>query len=184
MHSELTNLLPLERQRVLSRNYYLRLAVIALWFASALTFVSIVLLLPTYILLTDSALAKERYLATVESTLSSADGTTLSARLTSLNNAVTALATLAQAPSVSEIVRSILAMPRPGITLSTFVYTPPTSKAPGTVVISGMSASRDALRNYQLALEDAPWSKSAALPVSAYAKDRDITFSITITLVP
>lgn len=184
MRSELTNLLPSERQRSLTRDYYLRLSVIVLWFVSALTFIAMVLLLPTYILLTDNARAKERYLATVESSVTSADEASLSARLASLNNSATTLVALAQAPSASSFIRSVLALPRPGVALSQLVYTPPTAKGPGTLVISGTAVTRDALRNYQLALEDAPFARSAALPVSAYAKDRDITFAITITLEP
>lgn len=184
MRSELTNLLPPDRQRSLARDYYLRLSVIILWFVFTLTLISMVLLLPTYIFLTDSARAKERYLATVESSITSADESSLSARLASLNNSATTLVALAQAPSASAFIRTMLELPRPGVTLSQFVYTPPTTKASGTLLVSGTAATRDALRTYQLALENASFARSAALPVSAYAKDRDISFTITITLEP
>lgn len=184
MRNEITNLLPPDRQRSLARDYYLRLSVVIVWFVFALTLISMVLLVPTYIFLTDSARTKEKYLATVESSITSADEASLSARLTSLNNSATTLVLLAQAPSASAFIRAMLALPRPGVTLSQFVYTPPTMKGPGTLLVSGTAATRDALRTYQLALENAPFAQSAALPVSAYAKDRDIAFTITITLEP
>jgi len=50
--------------------------------------------------------------------------------------------------------------------------------------VSGTAANREALRTYQLALQGAPFTLTAALPVSAYAKDSDIAFTITITLSP
>jgi hypothetical protein len=57
-------------------------------------------------------------------------------------------------------------------------------KAPGTLSVSGIAVTRGALRAYQLALQSAPFAVAANLPVSAYAKDTDIAFTITVTLTP
>jgi hypothetical protein len=38
------------------------------------------------------------------------------------------------------------------------------------------------LRSYQLALQGASFARAVDLPVSAYAKDADIAFTVTITL--
>jgi hypothetical protein len=82
-------------------------------------------------------------------------------------------------------IQKVLGIPRPGITLSGFSYTPAVSASALTsIVISGTSATRDALRSYQLALQNAPFARSVTLPVSAYASDKDLTFSITLTLAP
>jgi hypothetical protein len=184
MRDDLTNLLPPERQSALSRDYFIRLGVVVVGFVVALTLASMVLLVPTYVLLTESTRAKEAHLATIESTFSSTDATALSARLAALNKNAITLSTLAQRPSASAIIRSVLAISRPGITLSGFTYTPAEVKKPGTLAISGTALTRDALRSYQLALQGAPLALSADLPVSAYAKDSDITFTITVTLAP
>ena len=184
MRSELTNLLPLERRRALRRNYFLRLGVVALLFASALTLAAAVLLLPTYVFLANSYRAKEARLANVESTLSSSDETALSARLAALSSDAATLVALGNAPSASAIIRAALATSRPGVTLSSISYTPATGTAPGTLALSGTAASRDALRSYQLALQGASFALSADLPVSAYAKDTNIAFTVTVTLVP
>ncbi len=184
MHSELTNLLPLERRHALRRSYFLRLGVVALLFASALTLAAAVLLLPTYVFLVNSYHAKEARLASIESTLSSSDETALSAQLAALSNDAATLVALENAPSASATIRAALATPRPGITLSGISYTPATGTAAGTLVLSGTAASRDTLRSYQLALQGASFARSADLPVSAYAKDTDIAFTITVTLAP
>lgn len=184
MHNELTNLLPAERQKTVARNYFLRFGVVAVWFVSALAFVAMLLLIPTYVLLINSVQVKQNYLSSANSSVSPAEVNSLSGRLATLNANVASLAALAKAPSVSALLQRVLAIPRPGITLSNFTYTPASPGKLATLVVSGTSATRDALRNYQLALQNAPFSQSAALPVSAYAKDSDIGFSITITLAP
>jgi len=184
MNNELTNLLPPERQRALARNYYLRLGVVGVVLVNILVLASAVMLIPTYVFLMKSAAAKETRLAIVESALSSANEKEISARLTALTANATILTTLSTTPSVSVVVRSILGVARPGVTLSNFVYTPGAKKKSGTLTISGIAATRDALRNYQLALQSTPSILSATLPVSAYAKDTNIDFSIALTISP
>lgn len=184
MHNEFINLLPQDRQKTLSRDYVVRLSVVVVWFIVALIFIAALLLLPTYVFLTGSISAKKNHLANIESALSSADETAISMRLAALSDDATTLVALATAPSVSVIIRAALAVSHPGIALSDFSYTQAKKKTSGTLSISGKAATRNALRNYQLALESAPFALSAALPVSAYAKDTDITFTILITLAP
>ncbi|MDE1925493.1 MAG: hypothetical protein KGH79_04980 [Patescibacteria group bacterium] len=182
MRSELTNLLPLKRQNALARDYFLRLGVIALMLLCVLVIISAVLLLPTYVYLVGSAHAKEARLANIESTLASTNDATLSARLAALTSEASILASLANTPSASGIIRAVLVVSRPGITLSGLSYTPTKNKIPGTLAVSGTATTRDALRNYQLALQNAPFAASATLPVSAYAQDANIAFTITVTL--
>lgn len=184
MQNEFTNLLPPERQRALARDYYLRLGVVVIILLSILIFAAAVMLLPTYVFLTQSMSAKGARLATIESSLSSANEKELSARLAALASDAEILTALASTPSASRIIRTALAVPRPGVTLSGFGYTPAVKKVPGTLTISGIAATRDALRSYQLALQGAAFALSAVLPVSAYAKDNNITFVITVTLSP
>lgn len=184
MYNELTDLLPPERQSALSRDYFLRLGVVSAILVSILMFASAVLLIPTYVFLVKSANAKETRLATIEYALSSANEKDISTRLAALMNDAAILTALAGASSASTVMRSILTVSRPGITLSGFVYTPAVKKIHGALTISGTAATRDALRSYQLALQSAPFALSAALPVSAYAKDTDIAFVISVTLAP
>lgn len=184
MNNELTNLLPQERQKKLSRDYLLRAGAAASVLAAILILSSAVLLVPTYVFLNGSANAKKINLARIESVLSSADEASLSERLAALSANAAALAALSNVKSVSATVREVLSIPRPGITLSGLSFAPSKEKGSGTVIVSGTSATRDSLRSYQLALEGAPFALSAVLPVSAYAKDSNIAFTITVTLAP
>lgn len=184
MRNDLTDMLPPERHRALARDYFLRLGVVAVWFATVLVLASAILLLPTYVFLAKSSRAKEARLKNIESALSSSDGTALSARLAALTSNTDALAALAHAPSASATIRSALAIAHQGITFSGFAYAPADGTRPGTLAISGTAATRDVLRRYQLVLQGAPFARSADLPVSTYAKDSNIAFTVTVTLAP
>lgn len=184
MDNELTNLLPPERQSALSREYVLRLGVVVAALITVLTFAAALLLVPTYIFLGQSASAKATRLASIESVLSSSDEKTLSAQLAALTRDAAVLVELGNIPSASAVLRTALAIPHSGVTLSGLTYTPSEAKVPGTLAITGTAATRDALRTYQLAVQSASFATAANLPVSAYAKDTDITFTITVTLTP
>lgn len=182
MLPEPIDLLPPERRRARRRRYFLRLAVLVVASALVLVVVAGVLLVPTYVFLSGAAHTKQVRLAQITSTLSSADEAALAARLAALGAAATTLITLAKGPSASAYVREALAVGRPGIMLTGFSYTAPGAK-PGLLTITGTSANRNDLRAYQLALMGAPGFASVDLPVSSYAKDRDIPFTMTVKLV-
>ncbi|MDP2655391.1 MAG: hypothetical protein Q8P17_02450 [bacterium] len=184
MHNELTNLLPLERQRAFSRDYIFRLVTVVALMLTALIGAAAVLLLPSYVFLVNDEYTKKNRLATIEATIPSADEKNLLKRLSALSVNTATLTALGNSPSVSRIVREMLAIPRPGIILSSFSYASAVEKKSGTLVVSGTAATRDSLQRYQTALQNASFIRSADLPVSAYAKDSQISFAITITLTP
>jgi hypothetical protein len=184
MENDLINLLPAERQRVLSREYFIRFGVMAAFLITLLVVAAGILLLPTYVFLVQSATAKQARLTNVEAILSSSNEAALSARLTALSNEAAQLIALGSAPSASDTIRTALAIPRPGIALSGFEYARAAGKVPGTLEISGVATTRDALRTYQLALQNSSFAAAADLPVSAYAKDANIIFTIVVTLAP
>lgn len=183
MNDTLINLLPPERQRALSRDYFMRIGVTIALLITLLIAAAGIFLVPTYLFLTQSATAKQAQLASIESILSSSNEAALSARLATLSNEAAQLIALGSATSASATIRTVLAVPRPGVTLSSFKYASGSGKAAGTLAISGIAATREALRAYQLALQGAAFT-TAALPVSAYAKDTNIAFTITMTLAP
>lgn len=184
MDNSLINLLPPERQRALAKEYFVRLGVVAALLLTVLTIAAGILLLPTYVFLSQSAAAKRAQLTSVESVLSAADEENMSGRLAVLANEAARLVVLEKEPSASAVVRAVLNIPRPGVILSEFRYVRAEGKAPGTLAVSGTASTRDALRSYQLALRSTPFARTANLPVSAYAKDSNISFTVTLTLAP
>lgn len=184
MSNELTNLLPEARKELIVREYRFRFGVVAALLLSLLVCVAAILLIPTYIFLAANANAKETRLTDIKASLSSGEEATLSKRLSILSSNAASLISLSNTSSVSALVRSVLAVPRPGITLSGFTHTAATGKTNGALTLSGIAATRDVLRNYQLALQGESFVSTAELPVSVYAKDSNIAFTITISLKP
>ncbi len=184
MSDEFTNLLPRDRRHELFRAYHMRLIVVAVWFGSALLVAIAVLLLPTYLFLSDAQKTENARLSSIAVALASSDEAVLSKRLAVLSRETSVLGALSDVRMASAVIKDVLALPRPGVKISQFSYTPQSTGKPGTLSVFGTAATRDVLRAYQLALQGAPFARSAALPVSAYAKDANIDFSIVITLAP
>ena len=195
MRNERTNLLPRERRNALRHEYFIRLVVVSALLVTALALTSAVLLIPTYLFLERSANTKHMRLANIETALSSSDEVSLTAHLTALSDNIAILTTLSDVPPASTVIRKALAIPHSGVTLSGFVYTPASSsytnqegtitdESNGTLAITGVAATRNALRTYQLALQASPLALSVDLPVSAYAMDTNSAFTVTLTLAP
>lgn len=182
MRNERINLLPWDRQLAVRREYVIRILVVALIFINVLIVAAGVLLLPTYALLTENINIKKERLASIESTSVSANEAAISARLEALSANITMLTKLEKEQTMSALLRKILAVPHLGVALSGFSFSPKNEKGIRSLSISGVAKTRDDLRSYQLALSSISFVRAANLPVSVYAKDSDIDFTIQVQL--
>lgn len=181
MYRELTNLLPTERSRAFRHEYFLRLVTVTLLVVSFVVVACGVMLVPSYLAFTDALKSKQEDLARVSSVLESSEEKEVGARLAQLEADGAHLARLASMSSVSGMARSVLAVPRPGITLEQFAYSPGKEAGEQSIMLSGKAQTRDALRQYNLALTALPFVKRSDLPISAYAQETDLMFTITLT---
>jgi len=182
MSTELTNLLPTDRRRAFTRRYVLRLVVVALIMLTAITVIHGLLLLPTYLYSAERIEHMQAQLAAWDESVGSVEEVLVQKRSVALQQVVDRLSVLSGVPRASDALRAILAVPRPGIELTGFTYAPALSEDQATrMLVSGQADSRDVLRKYAGALGDLPFISSADLPISAYAKERDIPFTITLT---
>lgn len=179
--TRLTDLLPPERRRAFLRNYFFRLGTIAAVIISVLLLIHGVLLTPAYFHLSEAKANEVARLSAVKERLESSGDQEIVARLTSLNAQTEHLAKLSDVPSASATIRSILALPRAGIALTGFAFTPAQGKNPGQMRVTGTAASRESLRAYQSTLATLPSVTAADLPIGAYAKESDIPFTVTLS---
>ncbi len=179
MAHNLINLLPPERVRALNREYYLRLMTVAFVLGVVVLGMSALFLVPSYRALSAIISDKRAELATLSvKTAFTPDFTSLLATAQSRASALTVLAT---APTASAAVKSILSVPRPGISLTALSFTPAASGRGGVVSLAGRASTREALRAYDLALSGEPFVTSVDLPISAYANESDISFTMKVT---
>lgn len=185
MYPELTNLLPEAKQRASRRGYFMRLAVVGVFLACGIIIAHAILLVPTYLYVVRDGVRAEQELRALASSVQSEEEKEVNARLKALNDNVAYLARLKDVPTASAAIRAVLAAPRRGITLTGFTFTPGKTNA-SKMTLTGRASSRDALREFNTTLAALPFVQSADLPISAYAKDTDIPFTITLTgaLIP
>lgn len=182
MSTELSNLLPEFRKRSFRRQYFLRLGTVVLVALGCLVLLHGVLLLPTYLYARNEVARGTAELAALNASADTAGEVVLTERKKTLSTTAESLARLQESPTASAALRAALAVPRPGVILTGFTFTAPTApNAPARMQLTGTAASRDALRQYAAALGTLPFVSSADLPISAYAKETDIDFTIALS---
>lgn len=180
-YSELSNLLPGSKKRALRREYFVRLVTVAFGLATLLVAVLSVLLLPTYIYAQAQAAREQAQLVQFASSASSAQEHSANDQINKVKADITYLGRLGAQPAASDVIRAILAVPHKGVVISGFTYTAPTATAQAQMSITGTASTRDTLRSYVSSLGQLPYVSNADLPISAYAKDHAIPFTVTLT---
>ncbi|MDR3547206.1 MAG: hypothetical protein P4M11_02820 [Candidatus Pacebacteria bacterium] len=181
MFTELTNLLPKQSILAARRHYFLRLATVGVLLLVVLVVIQAVLLMPSYLYARAQVISETAQLNHLTQSLATAQEQAAQAQLAALQTEATYLSRLSKISTASGVIRAILAVPHQGITLNGFTFTAPTSSAPGTMQVSGIASTRETLRSYDQALGALPFVTSANLPISDYAKDSNISFTITLT---
>lgn len=182
MLTELTNLLPIERQTALSREYLLRLGTFAFAFLAVLIIAHGALLFPAYAYVLQEQQIEKGRVAELSEQREESGFTDLSARVASFTERAKSLEGLTTLPSASDSIRAVLELPRTGIRISSFVWAAPEGGDGGHMRVSGVAMTREALRAFDSALGTLPFVHSTDLPLSAYARESDIPFDIALTL--
>jgi len=182
MSHNLINLLSEDRIKALRRDYFLRLTTVAIFFLTLVVIIHGVLLFPSYLSLTQKHREKVTELAEINAKLEDSKQNEVQTRLAALKGDATYLARLTTIPSASSAVRAVLAVPHSGIRITGISFASPLKNAgSGKMMITGIAATREALRAYDLALSGLPFVSNADLPISAYAEESNIIFTVTMT---
>jgi len=179
MAPNLTNLLPEERTRSLRQIYFTRLAVIAVLVLVGVAIVHSVLLLPSYLYARSEVQERTLTIAQLAGSLEGSEGQTIASRVATLADDATYLARLGDTPKASTAIGAVTKISRPGIRLSGFSFAP-LAEGGATMYVSGVASTRESLRTYEQKLRAETYITSTSLPISAYAKERDIDFTITL----
>lgn len=182
MSTELTNLLPQERKDALARDYTLRLWTLIFVVVGLVLITHGALLAPSYAYVEEQQKLQQTRLNELSERREVSGFTDLSERVTAFSARAKTLEELRTLPSASDSVRAILALPRTGIRITSFVFSAPEGKDPGRMQVSGTASTRESLRSFDSALNGLSFVQSTDLPLSAYAKERDIPFQIALVL--
>lgn len=181
MQHELTNLLPRDRVRSLRQLYFLRLAVVAVLLLSIVAIAHAVFLFPTHLFLSGQVRDRTETLASLKASLEGSEEREVSERIASLTNDATYLAALGDMPQAATSIAAIINIGHVGVRLTGFSFDPGNADRPAKMTVSGVADTRESLRSYEQSLLDASFIDTTDLPISAYAKERDIPFTVTLT---
>lgn len=180
MSRELTNLLPLEKRRAFTREYFIRLATVGVLLLAVAALMGTAMLVPSYLAFTNELKEKEADVARLTALLESAQEKEVGERLTRLAAEAEHLKRLETAPSATGMVRAVLDVPDEGVQVAHIAYTP-SREGKHQMTVSGSAATRSALQRYEQALGALPFVGSTDLPIGTYAKEADLEFIITLT---
>ncbi len=179
MSLELTNLLPPDRARAWKNEYYLRLGTLACIALIIIAVAHAALLVPSYLFVQERVSLEREHLAELDAALTSSGEGEMNTRLLALETDAKRIEALAGAPSASSVVRAVLAVPKQGISIIGLSFEAP--KPSGRLSITGIAATRESLRRYALELSQLSFAEATDLPLSAYAKESEIPFTIVLT---
>ncbi len=170
------HLLPEKEKKVLEAEYRYRLLLVGLIFILASLVVASVFLLPSYLLsarrLTDVSVRNDQ----VKNEIKTKTDPSISTFLSTLKDNLAALKPTQKTPNFSTLVKEITDKKTTGIGIDSF------SRDGKGIIIGGQADNRDNLIRFSRDLQMVADFSKVDLPISDFAKDKNINFSITITL--
>lgn len=177
------NLLPENLKDKINKDYNLRRAVVVFAFLIFLGATFLVFLFPSWIV----SIYKEEQISlqaknNSQSTLE-ADVNVVALNIKKINSELRTVDTAFGNRKVVPVIDTILSKKTKSISIKELTYK---SEDPSqvTVYIEGISATRNALSTFVKNLQETKVFKAVNLPISNFAKDKDITFSINLVIDP
>ncbi len=173
------NLIPQHAKSSITREYWTRVASVWLFILSGVTFIIAALLVPVYVLV-NSQIAV--YAESAEAAISEANKYDLSSTaLVRTSQDAAKVLKMQSEPEFTEFIALFEALENRAVTIERFEF----SKQGDTLApisISGNAATRQALADFREALLTNERIDTVFLPISNLAQDKNITFTITITM--
>ena len=177
-------LLPEKEIKKLKMEYRIRLFIFLIFFLSCSVFIGIVSLIPAYYF----SFTQEKEVLTNINNLQKGRqdrGTnTILSELAESNKIIKTLKSQPKNISYSDTISQIVHQKSAGVSINSFaVTTTGTTTAITNVIINGKASTRDVLVKFKNNLEATASVSKVELPISDLAKNKDISFSVKVTLI-
>lgn len=175
------NILSTTEKKKVRTEYWLRLAIVAIFAIGTLAAVSLVLMAPSYLLAETKFSEAERSLSALQKKYG--DNTQekdLGVQIRDINNKILLLTNTTTGTGLlpSQTILSILAIKNSAIKLIGISYQ--STSVSDRIVLTGTAATRDTLSQFAEDLKKEPTFTNVTLPISSYVKSTNIDFSIVI----
>ncbi|MHB1118023.1 MAG: hypothetical protein ACYCZ7_00625 [Minisyncoccota bacterium] len=175
------NIIPAEEKKRILAEYHMRLAVVAVFAVATLVFVSLILLIPSYLF----AVSKYNFIAEELARLEQKQNGVsqekeVDAKIKEVNKKIDlflAAGKAGQRPP-SEAILGIIATKGSGIKVQSISYEMKPDRE--RIVLSGRADNRDELARFVEMLKRDPSFSKVDLPIGSYVKSFDIDFSLVL----
>lgn len=150
-----------------------------------LTVVSLIFLIPVYISTHSRYALVDQQKRDLEAQIQRSENTDDAEKVKEIISTVGVLKQYVLKEIPSDIFGRILVNKPKGVLVTGFIYTPPSdikSTDLSTVDISGIASNRIALAQFNDALKKDKVFKNVFIPISSFAKDKDIQFTVKLTI--
>ncbi|OHA20900.1 MAG: hypothetical protein A2849_01980 [Candidatus Taylorbacteria bacterium RIFCSPHIGHO2_01_FULL_51_15] len=174
------NLLPKAEKIAIRREYRVRLVIIILWSLFVTCSIASILLLPSYLLSSQKEEAAEKRFETLLANAQRTSGEDPSALLSDAKSRLELLSHKAPDVFLHDVVVQTASLKTERISLTGISFSDAGEKG-RQIGVTGVAKDRSALLTYVKALEHSGLFKSVEVPISNFAKDVDIDFSLRAT---
>ncbi|MFZ2522989.1 MAG: hypothetical protein WAW92_01225 [Minisyncoccia bacterium] len=175
------NLLPDSLKSDVKKEYNLRRLIVALFFVFSLEVTFVVFIFPSWIISNIKLDDNKARVEEIDKNKDDSDSNMVRPIIKSINNELGIIDKSLDYVEVSPVFNAILDKKTNSIKITQFSYTS-TGSTTATATLRGISATRESLVNFKKNLDTIDSLKSVDLPISNYAKDRDIDFAMNIII--
>lgn len=177
------NLLPKQEKQGVRVEYSRRRAVVVLAFLGASIAIGVVSLVPSYIMASLKASDIRETERTLKENIAIRGRSDLNATVSTANKKIAALTPSTTEAAVSRILDEIAAQKSPDIRLTSVSFgRQGKDQSKTTMSVGGVAKDRRALSEFSNRLKRDEMFERADLPISSFAEEADIRFSMSITL--
>jgi hypothetical protein len=175
------NLIPDSLRATIRSEYRLRLSIVAIVFIVIAEVIFLVFILPSWMV----SYYREQDAISDTQKVNDAESNTADApvqpTIKALNIKMGIVDTALEYPKMMPFIDGVLSRKTSSILINQFLYTATTGKT-GTLTIDGVSATRESLVSFQKTLVDSGLFKKIDLPISNFAKNKNIPFTLSTTI--
>lgn len=174
------NLIPAEAKKHLLREYWMRSVTVWFFLWSFALLLGITLLVPSYVLLNLQVKAYSETAQTANE--KNANFEAVAKELESASKTAAALSEQLVRPSMTEYLTLLKSLESTNVNVARISFSRE-GDVVGEMTVSGVADSRQALADFRNRMLDSDLIESVNLPISNLAKDKEIPFELTVTLV-
>jgi hypothetical protein len=173
------NLLPESIRSDIKNEYKTRRLLLVLLFIVSLQVTQIIFVFPSWINLNSKIIDSKNRVAQLNSSKILNASTDIKPVITNINNELNLIDKSLEYPKLLPILGGVLSQKSSYVKINQFSYMS-TGTSTATINIKGVSATRESLVEFKKSLDDLKMFKVINLPISNYARDKDIEFSMDL----